>query len=66
MYAMAPLWKPGQQVIWIRTGGGQGYAERVPATVVRVTLRRVEIEVRTLAGQVVRHRVTPEHLQAAD
>jgi hypothetical protein len=67
MLSMDPRWKPGQQVIWIHTrGGGFGYAERVPAIVIRITPQRVVIEVRERDGQLARHNVSPVHLQSAD
>jgi hypothetical protein len=62
------VWKPGQQIVWIRVthGRGFGFAERVPGVVVRVTPKRVVIEVRKPDGQVARHRVAPRRLQVAD
>ena len=63
---MDSVWEPGQQIVWIRVTHGHDYAERVPGIVVRVTLKRVEIEVRERDGQLARHKVTPKRLQAAD
>ena len=60
------MWKPGQQIVWIRTTRSYDFVERVPGIVVRITLKRVEIEVRERDGQVVRHTVSPERLQTAD
>ncbi len=60
------VWEPGQQIVWIRTTRGHGFVRRVPGIVVRVTFKRVEIEVRERDGQVVRHKVTAPRLQTAD
>ena len=63
---MDSVWEPGQQIVWIRTTRSHDFVERVPGIVVRITLKRVEIEVRERDGQVVRHTVSPERLQTAD
>ena len=61
---MGQRWKPGQQIVWIRVARGPGYVERVPGVVIRVTPRRVVIEVRERDGQLARHNVSPVHLQS--
>ena len=67
MLGMDTRWQPGQHVIWIHTGFADfGYAERVPAIVIRVTPKRVVIEVRKRDGQLARHPVSPVHLQSPD
>jgi hypothetical protein len=65
---MDSVWKPGQQIVWIRVtrGHGFGFAERVSGIVIRLTLKRVEIEVRERDGQLAHHKVSPGRLQAAD
>lgn len=56
-------YQPGQRVIWTHEVGGWGWVYRTPATVVKVTARRVQIDAELKNGGTVRRSVTPEKLK---
>lgn len=53
---------PGQKVIWTHERGGWGWVFRPPATVVRVTDKRVVIDAELKDGSTLRRTVKPEKL----
>ncbi len=54
--------QPGQQVIWTHERGGWGWVFRTPATVVKVTSKRIVIDAELKDGSTVRRTVKPEKL----
>lgn len=55
---------PGDLVTWTHEPrGGYGYQYAIPATVVRVGAKRVQIEAQTATGAVRRVWVTPDRLE---
>jgi len=58
------MFTPGQSVTWMYTPpGGYGYVQPVPATVVRLTAKRVFIRVLKYDGTWVERAVKPERLR---
>ena len=56
------MFQVGNQVLWEHTVGGWQWVVRTPATVVKVTVKRVVIEVVKTDGKVVQRTVKPEKL----
>ncbi len=56
----------GQKIIWLYQHRGiRGYYSRIPGTVVRVSAKRIAIQVATFKGEPVIRHVKIERLQTA-
>ena len=64
--AITKEFAPEQAVIWTHEVGGWGWKVETPAIIVKVTAKRVIIEVKTKLGDTVRRTVKPESLSVVE